>query len=120
MENASSQAHRLYHLGSVKLSRSNLSRMNNEKPSALYEALFGKLLVRCQRTVPGHNFRFKNALYSWDASTIDLCLSVFPWADFRATKGAVKLLRIPAKMTDHSGERDRFAHRYRAGAVLLN
>ena len=91
MENASSQAHRLYHLGSVKLSRSNLSRMNNEKPSALYEALFGKLLVRCQRTVPGHNFRFKNTLYSWDASTIDLCLSVFPWADFRATKGAVKL-----------------------------
>ena len=90
MENASSQAHRLYHLGSVKLSRSNLSRMNNEKPSALYEALFGKLLVRCQRTMPGHNFRFKNALYSWDASTIDLCLSVFPWADFRATKGAVK------------------------------
>ena len=90
VENASSQAHRLYHLGSVKLSRSNLSRMNNEKPSALYEALFGKLLVRCQRTVPGHNFRFKNALYSWDASTIDLCLSVFPWADFRATKGAVK------------------------------
>ena len=91
VENASSQAHRLYHLGSVKLSRSNLSRMNNEKPSALYEALFGKLLVRCQRTVPGHNFRFKNALYSLDASTIDLCLSVFPWADFRATKGAVKL-----------------------------
>ena len=91
MENASSQAHRLYHLGSVKLSRSNLSRMNNEKPSALYEALFGKLLVRCQRTVPGHNFRFKNTLYSLDASTIDLCLSVFPWADFRATKGAVKL-----------------------------
>ena len=64
--------------------------MNNEKPSALYEALFGKLLVRCQRTVPGHNFRFKNTLYSLDASTIDLCLSVFPWADFRATKGAVK------------------------------
>ena len=91
VENASSQAHRLYHLGSVKLSRSNLSRMNNEKPSALYEALFGKLLVRCQRTVPGHNFRFKNTLYSLDASSIDLCLSVFPWADFRATKGAVKL-----------------------------
>jgi putative transposase len=40
---------------------------------------------------PGHRFRFKNALYSLDASTIDLCLSVFPWADFRTTKGAVKL-----------------------------
>lgn len=91
IENTSAQAHRLYHLGSAKLSRSNLSRMNSDKPYALYEALFGKLLTRCQRTVPGHGFRFKNALYSLDASTIDLCLSVFPWADFRATKGAIKL-----------------------------
>ena len=40
---------------------------------------------------PGHNFRFNNPLYSLDASTIDLCLSAFPWADFRTTKGAVKL-----------------------------
>lgn len=40
---------------------------------------------------PGHDFRFKNSLYSLDASTIDLCLSIFPWADFRTTKGAVKL-----------------------------
>ena len=41
--------------------------------------------------VPGHHFRFKNPLYSLDASTIDLCLSMFPWADFRTTGGAVKL-----------------------------
>jgi IS4 transposase len=41
--------------------------------------------------VPGHNFRFKNPLYSLDASTIDLCLSAFPWADFRSTKGTIKL-----------------------------
>lgn len=40
---------------------------------------------------PGHDFRFKHPLYSLDASTSDLCLSVFPWADFRTTKGAVKL-----------------------------
>jgi len=91
VENISAQAHRLYHLGSVKLSRSNLSRINEDKPSTLYEALFGKLLNRCQGLAPSHNFRFKNALYSLDASTLDLCLSVFPWADFRATKGAVKL-----------------------------
>jgi len=91
VENTSAQAHRLYHLGSAKLSRSNLSRMNNDKPYALYEALFGKLLSRCQSAVPGHSFRFKNPLYSLDASTIDLCLSVFPWANFRSTKGAVKL-----------------------------
>ncbi len=91
VDNVSAQAHRLYHLGSAKLSRSNLSRINENKPYALYEALFEKLLGRCQGVVPGHNFRFKNPLYSLDASTIDLCLSVFPWAKFRTTKGAVKL-----------------------------
>lgn len=91
VENMSTQLHRLYHLGSAKLSRSNLSRINEDKPYALYEALFGKLLHRCQGNAPGHNFRFKNLLYSLDASTIDLCLSVFPWADFRTTKGAIKL-----------------------------
>jgi len=91
VDNICSQSHRLYHLGSAKLSRSNLSRINEDKPYALYEALFGKLLSRCQGMTPGHNFRFKNPLYSLDASTIDLCLSAFPWADFRTTKGAIKL-----------------------------
>ncbi len=91
VENISAQTHRLYHLGSAKLSRSNLSRINEDKPYALYEALFGKLLNRCQATTPEHGFRFNNPLYSLDASTIDLCLSTFPWADFRSTKGAVKL-----------------------------
>ena len=91
VENMSVQTHRLYHLGSAKLSRSNLSRINEDKPYALYEALFGKLLTRCQGLAPDHNFKFKHPLYSLDASTIDLCLSAFPWADFRSTKGAVKL-----------------------------
>ncbi len=91
VENMSAQAHRLYHLGSAKLTRSNLSRINEDKPYTLYEALFKKLLARCQVMAPGHNFRFKNPLYSLDASTIDLCLSVFPWADFRSSKGAIKL-----------------------------
>jgi hypothetical protein len=90
VENMSAQAHRLYHLGSAKLSKSNLSRMNEDKPHALYEALFGRLLASCQSKAPAHSFRFKNPLYSLDASTIDLCLSVFPWAKFRSTKGAVK------------------------------
>jgi len=91
IENMSAQAHRLYHLGSAKLTRSNLSRINENKPYQLYEALFARLLKRCQSQTAGHQFRFNNPLYSLDASTIDLCLSVFPWADFRSTKGAVKL-----------------------------
>lgn len=91
VDNISAQSHRLYHLGCRKLTRSNLSRINEDKPYALYEALFGKLLHRCQAIAPKHNFRFNNPLYSLDASTIDLCLSVFPWANFRSTKGAIKL-----------------------------
>jgi len=89
--NLSAQTQRLYHLGCAKLTRSNLSRINERKPYSLYEALFGKLLVRCQSISPRHRFRFKNKLYSLDASTIDLCLSVFPWAHFRKTKGAINL-----------------------------
>ncbi len=73
------------------MNRSSLARINEQQPHELYEALFGKLLARCQALAPRHGFRFKNKLYSLDASTIDLCLSVFPWAKFRTTKGAIKL-----------------------------
>lgn len=91
VDNVSAQQQRLYHLGTAKLSRSNLSRINEAKPYQLYEALFGVLLKRCQSLAPGHGFRFKNELYSLDASTIDLCLSLFPWASFRKAKGGIKL-----------------------------
>jgi len=40
---------------------------------------------------PKHKFRFKNKLYSLDATVIDLCLNLFPWAHFHKTKGAIKL-----------------------------
>jgi Domain of unknown function (DUF4372) len=48
VDSVSTQAHRLYHLGSVKMTRSNLSRINENKPHTLYEALFGKLLKTAQ------------------------------------------------------------------------
>ena len=91
VDNMTAQMHKLYHLGAGKLSRSTLSRINEDKPYQLYEALFGRLLARCQTATPKHHFRFKNKLYSLDATTIDLCLSTFPWAEFRSTKGAIKL-----------------------------
>ena len=91
VSNISAQTKKLYHLGITKICRSTLARVNENQPYQLYEALFSKLLSRCQGLAPRHGFRFKNKLYSIDASTIDLCLSVFPWAKFRATKGAVKL-----------------------------
>jgi Transposase DDE domain/Domain of unknown function (DUF4372) len=99
VSNISVQTNKLYHLGIAKVSRSSLARINEQQPHSLYEALFGKLLNRCQAFAPKHGFRFKNKLYSMDASTIDLSLSVFPWAEFRSTKGAVKL----HVGLDHSG-----------------
>ena len=91
LDNLSAQAHRLYHMGCAMLSRTNLSRINENKSYKLYEALFAKLLARSQSVTPAHPFRFHNPLYSLDASTIDLCLESFPWADFCTTKGAIKL-----------------------------
>lgn len=99
VSNISVQSSKLYHLGVNTVSRSSLARVNEQQPHTLYEALFNKLLSRCQGQAPKHGFRFKNKLYSLDASTIDLCLSVFPWAKFRTTKGAVKL----HVGLDHSG-----------------
>lgn len=49
------------------------------------------MLSKCEAIAPKHKFRFKNPLYSLDATTIDLCLSLYNWAKFRTTKGAVKL-----------------------------
>lgn len=91
VSNLSAQTAKLYHLGSAVVTRSSLARVNEQQPYSLYEQLAGKLYAQCQRSAPRHGFRFKNKLYSLDASTIDLCLSVFPWAKFRTTKGAVKL-----------------------------
>jgi putative transposase len=89
--NLQSQTQKLYHLNCCNVTRTTLARVNETQPYTLYEALFGKLLSRCQSVAPKHKFRFKNKLYSLDASTIDLCLSAFPWATFRQRKGAIKL-----------------------------
>ncbi len=89
--NLAAQSSKLYHLGLGLISRSSLARTNEKQPWNLYEALFFKLLGRCQQRAPGHGFRFKNKLFSLDASTIDVCLSMFPWAKFRQAKGAIKL-----------------------------
>ncbi len=90
VSNLSAQSRKLYHLGVGEVSRSSLARVNAEKPWELYRALFGRLLSRCRPAAPGHRFRFKNPLYSLDSTVVGLCLSVFPWARFRRTKGGVK------------------------------
>jgi hypothetical protein len=95
----SAHASRWYHLGFAGINKSTLSDANAKRDYRMYEGLFYQLLNRCQDLTPKHRFRFKNPLYTIDASTIDLCLSVFPWAKFRRAKGAIKLHCL----YDHSG-----------------
>lgn len=94
--NALAQQNYLSQLGCVVASRSTLSRVNNEQPYRLYEALFSHMLSNCQLLAPKHGFKFKNKMYSLDASTIDLCLSLFEWAKFRQTKAGIKLHTVLA------------------------
>ena len=90
-DNLKAQQNRLYHLGMKPTSRATLARVNEKQPASLYKTVFFELLKKCQRVSPGHKFSFKNKLYLLDTTTIDLCLSVFPWAKFRQRKGAIKL-----------------------------
>lgn len=80
-----------YHLGMKQTTRATLARVNEQQPASLYKAMFAKLLGKCQRMAPGHKFSFKGKLYLLDATTINLCLSLFPWAKYRTRKGAIKL-----------------------------
>ena len=91
VHNLEAQLTKLYHLGLRRVTRSSLARVNESQPHELFEVLFHKLLARCQKLAPGHGFRFSNKLYSLDATTIDLCLKVFPWSHSQQSKGAIKL-----------------------------
>jgi hypothetical protein len=91
---------KLQHLGVGRAPvRSTLSYANAHRPAALFEEIFYGMLGRCQAVVGPRKFRFKNKLYSLDATVIDLCLAVFDWAKFRRAKGAVKLHLL----LDHDG-----------------
>lgn len=92
---------KLSHLGlRAAPNRSTLSYANAHRSWEIYRDLFYQLLERGQAMVPARQpLRIKNKLLSLDATTIDLCLELFPWAKFRQTKGAVKLHLV----LDHDG-----------------
>lgn len=95
---------KLRHLGiSDAPKKSTLGYANQHRPWELYQTVFGQMLGKCQSMVQSSGFKkkfqFKNKLASLDASTIDLCLSMYDWAKFRRTKGAVKLHLL----LDHDG-----------------
>lgn len=85
---------KLYHMGiRANVSRSTLADANERRDWRLY-AGFAQALIRIARPLYAEEdlgLELDNTIYALDASTIDLCLSVFPWALFRSTKPAVKL-----------------------------
>lgn len=99
---------KLSHLGLQQgPKRSTLSYANKHRPYQIFEEIFYRTLTHAQACMNSQRtFRFKNKLFSMDATVIDLCLSMFDWAKFRRTKGAVKLHLL----LDHDGYLPVFAH----------
>lgn len=100
---------KLAHLGlPAAPAKSTLAYANQHRPWELYQTVFAQLLVRCIGLAADRKrkFRFKNKLVSLDATVIDLCLTMFDWASYRRTKGAIKLHLL----LDHDGYLPCFAH----------
>jgi len=100
---------KLAHLGlGAPPKRSTLAYANEHRPWPLFQAVFGRLYQRCSAEVAHRSrrkFRFKHKLLSLDATLVPLCLSMFDWAHYRRTKGAVKLHLT----LDHDGYLPQFA-----------
>ena len=92
---------KLAHLGIAAPARSSLSYANAHRPWQLFEGVFHGLYEKVASTVhrQRRKFRFKNKLVSIDSTVIDLSLSMFDWATYQRTKGAVKLHLV----LDHDG-----------------
>ena len=85
---------KLYHMGiRSKVSKSTLADANEKRDWRIY-ADFAQVLIHHARSLYSDEFfgvELEQTVYALDSTTIDLCLSVFPWALFRKNKGAVKL-----------------------------
>lgn len=89
-----SQAAKLYHMGfRSTVARNTLANANAVRDWRIYADFAQSLIGIARRLYVGESFGvdLANTVYALDATTIDLCLSVFPWAPFRSTKAAVKM-----------------------------
>ncbi len=88
------QQSKLYHMGiKSRVSRSTLADANESRDWRIYADFAQSLIAIARRLYATEPFgvELKDTVYALDASTVDLCLSVFPWAPFRSTKAAIKL-----------------------------
>ena len=91
------QAHKLYHLGLSQVRRSTLSDAKKLRPAVIFEKTYYKLYERLA-TELAQQPQEAPKIKIIDATTIDLCASVFPWAKFRTRKGAIKLHTVLTEM----------------------
>ena len=85
---------KLYHMGMRgSISRSTLADANEVRDWTIYADFAQVLIAEARKLYAQDDFglELKNTVYALDATTIDLCLSLFPWAKFREKKGAIKL-----------------------------
>src|ERR1700690_1544199 len=90
----SAQAAKLYHMGlRGPVSRSTLADANESRDWRIYADFAQRLIAQARKLYAGESFGvdISNTAYALDAPTIDLCLSMFPWAPFRTAKAAVKV-----------------------------
>ena len=90
----SAQAAKLYHMGFRQpVSRSTLADANESRDWRMYAEFAQRLIVQAKTLYAGDalGVELSSTVYALDATTIDLCLSVFPWAHFRSTKAAIRL-----------------------------
>jgi len=88
------QNNKLYHMGiRARVSRSTLADANECRDWRIYADFAQSLIPLARKLYAGEDLGLDldNTIYALDSTTIDLCLSVFPWAHFRSTKAAVKL-----------------------------
>ena len=88
------QSNKLYHMGiRSTVARSTLADANERRDWRIYADFAQSLIQIARRLYAGEDLGLEldNTVYALDATTIDLCLTVFPWAHFRQTKAAVKL-----------------------------
>ena len=88
------QSSKLYHLGfRSSIARNTLANANATRDWRIYCDFAQSLIGTARRLYADEalGLDLKDTVYALDATTIDLCLSVFPWAPFRSTKAAVKL-----------------------------
>jgi hypothetical protein len=85
---------KLYHAGfRGKIARNTLANANKHRDWRIYADLAQELIARARKLYAADSFgvELEHTAYAFDSTTIDLCLSLFPWARFRRHKGAVKL-----------------------------